>query len=155
MFKPGTSDGFNRYSNRNMRNTPKWKYNCAGYALGIFSWYCPYKELENNPFGNPDMIDEYSPERTSALLDCIAQLLNDFPDLRIINSVRDLSPNEYAIAFRLAWDDFHFVRRADNGHWFQKRGSEDCIVTMTTKELFSEEWGGGYDGSIVLFAKGK
>ena len=155
MFRPGTTDGFNRYSNRNIRNTSKYKYNCAGYALGIFSWYCPYEDIDDNPFGNFDLLDEFSPSRTSVLLSCVNQLLSDFPDLRVISSIKELDDNEYAIAFRLSWDDFHFVRRADNGHWYQKRGAEDCIRTMTEEELLSDDWGGRYDGNIVFFAKRK
>ena len=120
MFRPGTSDGFNRYSNRNMRNTPKWKYNCAGYALGIFSWYCPYDAEVGHHFGDYDMTDEFSPLRSQALMECITQMLADFDDLRVIHSLKELEENEYAIAFRLSWDDFHYMRRADNGHWYEK-----------------------------------
>lgn len=155
MFRPGTSDGFNRYSNRNMRNTPKWKYNCAGYALGIFSWYCPYDAEVGHHFGDYDMTDEFSPLRSQALMECITQMLADFDDLRVIHSLKELEENEYAIAFRLSWDDFHYMRRADNGHWYEKRGSEDCIRTVTVEEVFSDNWHGRYDGNIVLFAKGK
>ena len=155
MFRPGTTDGFNRYSNRNIHNTDKRDYNCAGYALDIFSWYCPYEDIYNNPFGNLELFNKFSPSRTSVLLSCVNQLLSDFSDLRVIYSIAELNDNEYAIAFRLSWDDFHFVRRAEDGRWYQKRGAENRIRTMTEKELFSDKWGGRYDGNIVFFAKRK
>ena len=37
-------DPFNKNNKRNVRNTERNTYNCGGYALGTFSWYCPHDE---------------------------------------------------------------------------------------------------------------
>ena len=51
MFRTKQDDDFNINRKRNTRNTSKRLYNCAGYALGTFSWYCPHStEDERNSF---------------------------------------------------------------------------------------------------------
>lgn len=132
-------DYFNHKHERNIRNTNKIFYNCAGYALETFSWYIPLTSGINN----------------SRHYDIMVQtMLEDFPDLRIIKKISDLQFDEYAIAFRTSHNDLHYIKRASNGHWFHKRGRESKIRTMKEKEVFGKEWmNGKYNSKITLFAK--
>ena len=132
-------DDYNVLKKRNIRNTEKIDYNCGGYALESFSWYLP---RHNN----------VSTSRSTTIEDCVEAMLKDFPNLRIITSVDDLRGNEYAVAFRLSANDFHYVKRASNGHWYHKMGSSNYISTMKKEVVFSESWGHGYEGEIALLA---
>lgn len=134
-------DNYNALKKRNIRNTDKINYNCGGYALESFSWYLPRHNC--TPVGwNYD----------STVEDCVEAMLEDFTNLRVISSVDDLRGNEYAVAFRLSADDFHYVKRASNGHWYHKMGRSNYISTMKKEVVFSESWGYGYEGEIVLLA---
>ena len=44
-------DPFNKNNNRNLRNTPRRHFNCGGYALGTFSWYCPHSPEDELSIG--------------------------------------------------------------------------------------------------------
>ena len=134
-------DNYNVLKERNIRNTEKFDYNCGGYALESFSWYLP--RHENIPVGR---------EYDSTIEDCVKVMMEDFPNLRVITSVDDLRENEYAVAFRLSDDDFHYIKRARNGHWYHKMGNSHDIRTMKKEIVFSESWGDGYDGEIALLA---
>lgn len=46
-YHPIPTDPFNFLRNRNVRNTEKITYNCGGYALGTFSWYCPHRREDD------------------------------------------------------------------------------------------------------------
>lgn len=132
-------DCFNHKHERNIRNTDKFSYNCAGYALETFSWYIPLTSGKNKSYYYNTMIQA---------------MLKDFPDLRIIKKISDLQFDEYAIAFRTSDYDLHFIKRARNGHWFHKMGWESKIRTMKEKEVFGKEWmDGNYNSEITLFAK--
>lgn len=135
------SDELNRKKIRNMRNTEKEVYNCAGYALGTFSWYCP--QHDGYPVGY----------LFRTLEQCINIMLHDFPDMRVIDNVSELQEGEYAIAFRMSTSDFHYVRRTCSGQWRHKMGGHFKIEYMKEETVFSKSWGHGYDGEMVLFAK--
>lgn len=145
-------DPLNELALRNIRNTKKRSYNCAGYALGTFSWYCPDNRKHR--------LDDYSAfygfhsisEGEDKTILCVDQLLADFPSMRVINSLDELTPDEYAILFRLSKDgDFHFLKRGKNGVWYEKRGSmRQCLPFKG--DIWSE-WNNRYDGPIVIFAK--
>lgn len=133
-----SQDPFNFQKIRNIKNTTKSAYNCAGYALNTFSWYCPSSGDNSN--------------RNRRKL--IKTMLKEFSDLRIIKSIKDLQSDEYAIAFRTGKYDLHYIKRASNGHWFHKMGWESKIRTMKEKEVFGKEWmNGNYNSKITLFAK--
>ena len=132
-------DPFNIAKERNTKNTDREEYNCGGYALGCYSWYCPFthkvRDFEKN----------------------VNQILKDFPNVRLINSTQDLMPNEYMIAFRLSQDDFHFMKRSKNGVWREKRGSQFEIRVVPKSVVFGEVWSpdrydNGYRGEIAFFA---
>ncbi len=145
------NDSLNLQNYRNVRNTPKSAYNCAGYALETFSWYQP----------DPENCDPWgwrftSKEMKEVTEECIEQMLKDFPDLRVISNLSDLAPTERAIAFRVSSDgDFHYMKLARNGQWYHKMGNSPIIDRCSTNEVLNpnKKWICRYDGPIVLFAK--
>lgn len=156
-YQPIPTDPFNFLRNRNVRNTEKRVYNCGGYALGTFSWYCPHRREDDcTPFG------AYYAE-TASEADLITQhsvqvMLEDFKGkLRVISDVAEANlKNEVVIAFRISTKsgDFHYIRRGWNGGWYHKRGACPHIDRMSTTEVFFDYWRCGpiiYDGPLVLF----
>lgn len=143
------SNPFNIGNVRNINNTRKRSYNCAGYALGTYSWYCPRHNASSSR--------AYSFKRSSTdkrhLAISVKTMLADFPDMRVITSISELMPDEYAIAFRHSSDgDFHFAKRGRNGVWYNKAGGSHWIGILR-KEYLNGIWNGRYNGEIVLFAK--
>jgi hypothetical protein len=146
-------DPLNLTKRRNIRNTPKPAYNCAGYALETFSWYCPHSESPEGLWRNWFLDDEEMEQLTQ---EATAWMLRDFPGLRVISSLSDLAPTEQAIAFRVSSDcDFHYMRLARNGQWYHKMGNSSVIDRCSTEEALNpnKSWICRYDGPIVLFAK--
>lgn len=146
------SDPLNVLGGRTVRSTPKRAYNCAGYALECFSWYCP-KADDDCPMGYFNFNDEDEAiEKTEA---AVQVMLEDFPTLRRVANLADVRSNEYAIMFRLSSDgDFHYLKRDSVGHWRHKMGNSQHIDTIKVADIF-RPWGfwGRYDGPIVIFAK--
>ena len=134
------NDIYNRKKLRNQYNTDDEDYNCGGYALGIFNWYVPRS-------GRRGQVDY----RNCTLSSCIQVMLNELPNVRQITDVRQLHKNEYAVAFRLGRFDFHYMRRAHNGHWTHKMGAWP-IETILKSDVFSPQWCDAYDGEIALLA---
>ena len=141
------SDPFNLNRKRSTRNTSKRTYNCAGYALGTYSWYCPQeKDWVDYSFTNQD-------EAWRITLEAVAYMLRDFPFMRIIQKAKDAKRGEKVVAFRISSDgDFHYLKKAHNNRWYHKRGAKDCIEHMTDYEAMNLDWCGRYDGPIVLMA---
>ena len=132
-------DPFNIAKERNTKNTDREEYNCGGYALGCYSWYCPFGHQVTNFEEN------------------VNQILKDFPNVRRIENSQDLLPDEYMVAFRLSPSDFHFMKRAKNGTWREKRGSQSEIRIVPKSVVFGEVWSphrfdNGYRGEIAFFA---
>ena len=140
-------DLFNNERARNIHNTDTHLYNCAGYALETFSWYCPY--------GNYDLFsllcDFDELEEITKMT--VSYMLKDFEGkLRVISSLKELEKNEYAIAYRVSSDgDFHFMKKART-RWHHKRGSTPTILTESEDNVFNSIWCDRYDGPIVLMA---
>lgn len=134
---------------RTYENTPKRMYNCGGYALENYGWYCPYSE--DDAIYMDDVFEfcevKYEEEKF------VEYMLDTIPNLRSITDISELAENEYAIAFRVSCDDFHFVKRGGNGCWYEKMGGSNCINRMTKEEVFSDRWHDRYDGELYLFAK--
>ena len=133
------SDPFNITKERNTKNADRNEYNCGGYALGCYSWYCPFGYQVTNFEEN------------------VNQILKDFPNVRRIENSQDLLPDEYMVAFRLSPSDFHFMKRAKNGTWREKRGSQSEIRIVPKSVVFGEVWSphrfdNGYRGEIAFFA---
>ena len=158
------TDGLNVNHERNIRNTNKRTYNCGGYALGTYSWYCPYRdELE-------DYFSLFSSLETEIELDdlCVIYerigeislrtMLSDFAHRNIheIKDVRERKENEIVVAFRFSLFDFHFMKLGANNQWYSKRGGCEEIETIPADVVFNEDgWRFGfenYDSHLMLLA---
>lgn len=147
------NDPHNILGLRNVRNAIKREYNCAGYALGCFSWYCPDDGIRYCYF------DEYNNESMhEQTMHFVRNILQDFPFLRLIDSIEQAQKSDEVIAFRLSTKitDFHFMVRK-HGRWYHKQGSKPAIDTVTEQIALRESWfndyGNEYDGEIVLMVK--
>lgn len=157
MFRSFMSeDAFNLRNRRNTKNTNKRKYNCAGYALGTYSWYCPNSEEDDGWFGYDYSFDNRE-EAWQKTMYAVANMMVDFGGrLRVIQALTDVRKGEYIIAFRLSADgDFHYVKKAHNHHWFHKRGASLSIDRMTEFEVLHTNWCNRYNGPIILMAMQK
>ena len=144
------SDLFNVQRKRNIGNTKRYLYNCAGYALETFSWYCP-NEKDNDDWGILDDLSDA--EMFAKTFETVQFMLKDFKGhLRLIGSIDEVQENEYAIAYRVSSDsDFHFMKKMANG-WHHKRGGTDRIYIESEDYVLNEIWCNRYDGPIVLMA---
>lgn len=149
-------DSFNLLNHRNTKNTNKRRYNCAGYALGTYSWYCPHTENEDGWDGFDYGFDSRE-EAWNKTVQAVARMMIDFHGrLRVIQNVQDANRGEYVIAFRLSADgDFHYIKRAHNHHWFHKRGASAPIHRISEYEVLNTNWCNRYDGPIILMAMQK
>lgn len=156
MVEEFTGDLFNKENRRNLKNTDKGIYNCGGYALGTFSWYCPHNEEDEDWwFFDYSFEDEF--EAYEKTMYCVAKMILDFEGrLRLVRSLDKVHKDERVIAFRLSSDgDFHYVKKMGNGRWYHKRGACRWIDRMTEEEVFETDWCDRYDGPIVLLAMKK
>jgi hypothetical protein len=148
----GYEDELNLNGYRNIKNTNKRYYNCGGYALGTYSWYQPHSEDEKGCLYDVRISIE---ERTEK---AVQYMLNDFCDLRVVSTLEEVAKEEYAIAFRLAYGDFHYMVKKGN-QWYSKAGSCPHIDKVPQEKVFIDAWhtdyGIIYDGPLVLFAKRK
>ena len=138
-------DLFNNERARNIHNTDTRFYNCAGYALGTFSWYHPYDDYDIfSLLCDSDELEEITKQTVS-------HMLKDFEGkLRVISSLEDLKKDEYAIAQRVSSDgDFHFMKKART-RWHHKRGSMSTIFTESENNVLNSTWCDRYDGPIVV-----
>ena len=144
------SDLFNVQRKRNIGNTKRHLYNCAGYALETFSWYCPNEEDDDDYWGLDDLSDA---EMFAKTFETVKFMLKDFKGhLRLIGSIDEVQENEYAIAYRVSSDgDFHFMKKMKNG-WHHKRGGSSHIYIETEDYVLNGIWCNRYDGPIALMA---
>lgn len=140
-------DLFNNERARNIHNTDTYFYNCAGYALGTFSWYCPYDDYDLFSL----LCDSDELEEITKLT--VFHMLKDFEGkLRVISSLEELRKDEYAIAYRVSSDgDFHFMKKART-RWHHKQGNTPTILTESEDNVLNSIWCDRYDGPIVLMA---
>lgn len=149
-------DPYNKNSNRNLSNTDRKTFNCGGYALGTFSWYCPHSEedLKRGQLGY-DYSFTSQEEAWEKTMYCVSRMILDFEgNLRVIERLAQLDKKtERAVAFRLSADgDFHYIKKSANGHWHHKRGRNPLIWRMSEYNVFHTDWYGRYNGPIVLLA---
>lgn len=152
MTENYTFDLFNKQG-RNEHNIDLREFNCGGYALNTYCWITPYTMTpwtfyDNKKKGNENF--EKSLEHS------VNYMLKVFKDkLRIIEDLHELKENEYAVAYRMGRDDFHFMKRKKNGHWYHKMGMSE-IEKISKREVFADKWtnnyGDIYNSRIVLFA---
>lgn len=147
------NDPYNTLGLRNVKNAIKREYNCAGYALGCFSWYCPDNAKRYCCFD--ECLEEDMHEQTMYFVN---RILKDFPSLRLIDSIKQVKKRDEVIAFRLSTKitDFHFMVRK-HGRWYHKQGGKPAIDTVTEqialRESWFNDWGDEYDGEIILMVK--
>jgi hypothetical protein len=151
-------DPFNKLNNRSMKNTKRNTFNCGGYALGTFSWYCPHNpedEKFDSWYGRCyDYGFENREEAWTKTMYAVSKMVLDFEGkLRMITDLSQLQKSERVVAFRLSSDgDFHYIKKCSNGRWQHKCGSSFPIHQMTQYEVFNTEWCGRYDGPVILLA---
>ena len=148
----GYSDPFNKTKRRNRNNTKSYEYNCGGYALGTYSWYCPC--VDRKEISNISYIYRTKQQEEKLLRHCIEVMLSEIEGLRVIKDLSEVQADEYAIAFKLGktWNDFHYIRRGKNGVWYEKCGSEQKINIVPTRKALAKDWD-MYHGRTVFFAK--
>ena len=146
-------DLFNNERARNIHNTDAYFYNCAGYALGTFSWYCPYDDYDIFSLLCDFDALAGAAKLTVATKLTVSHMLKDFEGrLRVISSLKELRKDEYAIAYRVSSDgDFHFMKKART-RWHHKRGNTPTILTESEDNVLNSIWCDRYDGPIVLMA---
>ena len=109
--RDNSADFFNKLGTRNAQNTRVFEYNCGGYALNTFSWYCPHNIGSDRYYSS---YTEKGMQKTTQ--NAVAFMLKEFSDLRVIKDIKELAQDEYAIAFRIGGvngvHDFHFMKRA-------------------------------------------
>lgn len=130
----------------NISNLNRYAINCASYALGIKDWLNFPEELIYN--GEKD-INKKLQDYTDVIL--------KLPFVRQISSINDLNKDEYAIAFKCSFNDFHFIKRCSNGIWKEKCGSCPTLFNCSKDRVFGKVWLGrdcitNYNSDTVLFA---
>lgn len=148
-------DPFNRDNKRNLLNTQRHTYNCGGYALGTFSWYCPHDEADDTTRWGYDYSFTTQEEAWMKTMYAVSKMVLDFQgNLRMIKSLDQLRKGtERVVAFRLSSDgDFHYIKKSANGQWHHKRGGSFPIWRMSQDEVLNSVWCNRYDGPVILLA---
>lgn len=147
-------DPLNLHGLRNINNTPRYTYNCGGYALGTFSWYCPFGYEKHYNLKNKRAYERIEKE-------AINQMLKEIPALILIDEekvkARDFDINRFTIiAFRFSRKDFHYYKLGKNWRWYDKCGSTYSIHHHKFNEVWNK-WGDSnqYDGRIYFFLKAR
>lgn len=122
-------------------------YNCGSFALGIFDrWYRPYNPYDVSGCAVHEWQEDYD-EGVITYDECcngIADIMIDYmvstlPNVRAIAHSSQLKEDEYLVAFKAAYDDFHYARRMDNGEWFHKMGYTD-IEKISEDDVYDDGW---------------
>ena len=74
-------DFFNWRGLRNEDNTDRWDYNCAGFALGTFSWYEPEFFNDEGCYLCDDLAEEgfsIGDIQSTLCNGCVDSILKDF-----------------------------------------------------------------------------
>lgn len=147
-------DALNLKGLRNSANTDIDDYNCGGYALGTYSWYCPYDRKWADRFNTKYLPLKNHKREFMRLATQI--ILKDFPNVRTIRLPDEATPNERVIALRLADNDFHFMYRGLNKVWYHKIGGTE-LQRVSKEQVFAKAWNDyfgapAYKGKIVFFA---
>lgn len=148
----------------NENNTDVIEYNCGGWAFQTFDWFTPYNmEKMKSRFYDLESCIYIEVEKIQDrfLWEDVDYMLGTFDNLRVIDSIDEVSEKSTVIAYRIGvfedvdeYDyDFHFkVRR--NGVWSEKIGGYS-IQSCTEEDIFSD-WVNPYDNfeyssELILF----
>lgn len=153
---PYPYDRLNTKGRRNIENTHREAFNCGGFALHTYSWYCPFSRTDNDL---EKLYNRFNGDYQAVLDYTVKYMLKDFRGrLRIISALEELQENEQAVAYRIetnCWD-FHYLRRITDDVWCGKLGRIPDINFYTKEEVFnfeSKAWHNGrYDSEMILFA---
>ena len=155
-------DPYNQSNSRNIKNTSKAVYNCGGYALNLFAWYCPWGlevQESETPLARAYWQGDWfgTDEMFTPTFKCVQNKLAEIPTLRLLTGINDhIADNEYMLAFRISYDgDFHFAKRACNGVWYHKQGGSEHIRKIAVNNLLNTAWCDRYNGPLVFFANTK
>lgn len=109
-----------------------------------------FQALEENEDDLDDILySAYASDKAISLM--IHNILNCFPDVRLINSLNELADDEYGIIMRTRDSDFHFVRyNPKSGIYSAKEGAWGVVRADNAEDLFTA---GGYYYGETLFAK--
>lgn len=152
-------DEYNVNRTRNKKNVERWQYNCGGYALETFNWFCPYGTEEEGE----ELVDccewedeEYDfNERAEKLVDW---MLENVPDLRRVDGPdAHTNSDEVLLGFKTGWGcgdgDFHYIKRSPRGLWFHKPGGS-YARRMSKREALSQTWcDGRYESDTIWMVR--
>ena len=151
---------------KNLLEIYDFEYNCGGFALGIRDWYLPYaddgvyesKELDYCYYRY--FADLHSTSGKQYAEACTVRgrimvnfMVNTLGYVREIHYSSEVADDEYLVLFRASSDDFHFIRRMEDGSWAHKMGNSK-IKTLTRKEI-EPAWhatDNNYQGKVFLLA---
>lgn len=150
-------DELNILRYRNANNTADDEYNCGGHALETFNIYLPFETEEEDR----EMMHYCSEYKYAApLAHAARKIRKDFPELHIVKeeAIRAKAFNGkdfLVIAFRYAWDDFHFWKLEPDNTWSNKWGRTNIIDFQPYKAVFDvwETDCTDYDSDIIFFVK--
>lgn len=134
-------------------------YNCGGFALGTYDWYVPYAYRADSWYYYFKEFDEGYLTKEEAITGltnaCVDFMLNDLDGIRVIENESEIKKNEYAVAFRVSFedDDFHYARRSDEGVWYHKMGGTE--IRKCDFDIHDQAWNCYpyvYEGPVILFA---
>lgn len=144
-------DAFNEYGTRTRQKVEGWQFNCGGYALETYNWICPYDTDEDSDRLFDDWYNTMSSDEK--LEETVEWMLHNVPDLRRVNGVEDLEDDEYLIAYKCGYSDFHYCKRLPSGIWMHKMGSSRTRRIAEYK-VYADTWlNGKYDSKTAFFAK--
>lgn len=140
---------------------PRMWYNCGGFALGLDEWYLPY-DYDSQGYDDIYYIREEIDNGYDYYDGCteIARIMVDYmcetlDNVREVVGESELREDEYLVAFKASFDDFHYARRMDNGEWYHKMGSS-CIECVTEDEVYGDDWwtelSCNYSGELFMLA---
>lgn len=148
-------DPLNLQKKRNVRNTYKADYNCAGYAFRTFSWYRIGTTDDEN-----DEIMAYASEGDydTALglsIDSILSELQGWNEVPVeYIQRREFSPLTHEVVLmRFCEYDYHFLRLGRNWNWYDKMGSSSYINRRSFNQGFDKIWNRRYDSPIIAFVR--
>ena len=135
-------------------------YNCGGFALGTFDWYVPYSWYDGceevcdlRADIDEGYIDEY--DGVTRIAELFIENMVSLGLCRQVNGLEDLEKDEYLVAFRASYNDFHYARRLSNGRWFHKMGYSE-IQEITLADVLDDYWwknlGCYYTGKLFFLA---
>lgn len=109
-----------------------YNYNCFGYAMNYFDW------LDLNNFYNLEDSDDDFDALNDMFEQCCDELEENYGLRRVKDANAPLKKNEYLIAFRVGFDDFHFARLLSDGTWSHKPGGN--YIREMGEEEFYDAW---------------